>query len=145
MHRQGGFSLVELLVSLGIVVILLGIALPAYRQSVINANRSVAKLALLEFAARQLRYWQAYHHHSASLAELGMAEPYYLDASAEVVGRERAIYELRLDWLEDEYRGISAIPLNGQAADRDCATFTYGPQGQRIVSGRLAAEPERCW
>lgn len=145
MRRQGGFSLVELLVSLGIVVILLGIALPAYRQSVINTNRSVAKLALLEVAARQLRYWQAYHRHSVSLAELGLAEPYYLDASAEVVGRDRAIYELRLDWREGEYLGLSAIPLNGQAADRECAAFTYGPQGQRSVSGHLAAEPGRCW
>lgn len=140
-----GFSLPELLVSLAILVILLGIALPGYRQSVIRANRSVGKLALMEVAARQERYWQQNRSYSASLSALGLADPHYLDGTAEPVARERAVYEIRLDWVEGQYRGISAVPLNGQADDRDCATLVYGRLGQREVTGGYRAAPQRCW
>jgi type IV pilus assembly protein PilE len=145
MRRLPGFSLLELLVSLAILVILLGIALPGYRQSVIKANRAVGKLALMEVAARQERYWQDHHSYSASLVSLGLVEPYYLDGTAESVGRERAVYEIRLDWVAGQYQGVSATPRNGQAEDRDCGTLIYGPQGQRRVTGRHRAAPQRCW
>ena len=145
MRHMRGFSLPDLLVSLAILVILLGLALPGYRQSVIRANRSVGKLALMEVAARQERYWQHHRSYSTSLSALGLTDPHYLDATAEAVARERAVYEIRLDWEDGQYRGISAVPLNGQTGDRDCATLVYGRLGQREVTGRHRAAPQRCW
>ncbi len=145
MARGRGFSLLELLAVLAILVILLGIALPGYRQSVLSANRAIARLALLEVAARQERYWQEYQRYSASLTALGLPEPHWLDASAGAVPRERALYEIRLDWQDEQYLGVSAIPQNAQGADRDCGTLVYGVLGERRVTGRFASAPQRCW
>lgn len=145
MHRHPGYSLLELLVALAIAAILLGLALPAYQQSIIRANRSAARLVLLEVAARQERYRQEYQHHSATLRDLGLADPYYLDAAAQSVVFERAVYEVRLDWAEGEYRGVLALPVNNQRDDHECATLVYGRWGLRGVTGRLAATPQQCW
>lgn len=142
---RGGYSLIELVVTLVILAILTAVALPGYRQSILRANRAVATLALLEVATRQQRYWQERQRHSESFAALGLADPYCLDATADAVGCDRAIYALRLDWLEGRYLGVSAVAVNAQAADADCAVLIYGRLGERRVAGGYSASPQRCW
>ena len=47
-HRQGGFTLIELMITVAIVAILASVAVPSYLESVRRGNRAEAIATLLE-------------------------------------------------------------------------------------------------
>lgn len=53
--RQGGFSLIELMIVLIVIAILAGIALPSYDRYRVRANRADAQAFLMEVAQMQQR------------------------------------------------------------------------------------------
>ena len=55
-----GFSLIELMIALGIVAILVALAIPSYTQYVRKANRGEAQKLLLNWANNQ-EIWRAAH------------------------------------------------------------------------------------
>jgi len=55
-RRQGGFTLIELMVVIAIVAILIAIVLPAYQNQVIRGHRAAAKSEMLEIANRQQQF-----------------------------------------------------------------------------------------
>lgn len=78
-HRQHGvssrgFSLVELVVAVAVIGILLAIAMPAYNQYLIRANKAAAKAALLEIASRQEQYIMTAGSYG-TLAQIGYTLP----------------------------------------------------------------------
>lgn len=54
--KSNGFSLVELMAAVAVIGILMAIAMPAYNQYLIRANKSAAKAVLLDIASRQEQY-----------------------------------------------------------------------------------------
>jgi type IV pilus assembly protein PilE len=51
-----GFTLIELMISVLIVGILAGVALPSYRQYVVRSHRSAAQSAMLDLANREQQF-----------------------------------------------------------------------------------------
>lgn len=70
-----GFSLVELMVAMGVVAILALIAYPSYSQYTIQASRSAAQQFLLEVASRQEQHLLDTRRYAPSLEELNIAIP----------------------------------------------------------------------
>ena len=55
-QRQGGFTLIELMIVIAIVAILLAVALPAYQQQIIRGHRAAAQSDMLDIANREQQY-----------------------------------------------------------------------------------------
>jgi len=57
---KNGFTLVELIITIGIVAILVALAVPSYSKYVLKANRGEAQQLLLNWANNQ-EIWRANH------------------------------------------------------------------------------------
>jgi type IV pilus assembly protein PilE len=55
-RTQPGFTLVELLVTVVVISILLGIAVPSYRQYVVRSKRTAAQAAMMDIASREQQF-----------------------------------------------------------------------------------------
>jgi type IV pilus assembly protein PilE len=75
--KQHGFTLVELMVTVVIISILAGIALPSYRQYVIRSKRSAAQAAMMDIANREQQFLLANRAYAdkATLEANGYALP----------------------------------------------------------------------
>lgn len=77
---QRGFSLIELMVAVVIVGIISAVAIPSYQSYLRRGNRSAAKAAILDIAARQQQHLMTSRTY-ANKATL-VAEGYAPDAAA---------------------------------------------------------------
>lgn len=124
-NQNRGFSLIELVVTITIVGILAAIALPAYTQYVIRANRNAAMAQMVEIANRQQQFFQATRAYAdkATLASNGYALPDGLDQ--------------RYSW--DVTVGSGTVPtytitfsgIGAQAVDNDLGSLTLDQTGAK--------------
>ena len=70
-----GFTLIELMITIVIIGILAGIALPAYQNSVRKSHRSAAQAEMLDIANREQQYLLANRSYTATLSNLGYSVP----------------------------------------------------------------------
>jgi type IV pilus assembly protein PilE len=75
-HRSaGGFTLVELMVTVAIVAILLSIAVPSYSLFMKQSRRGEAEAALMDIAQREQAYLLDQRAYTNSLVTLGTTLP----------------------------------------------------------------------
>jgi type IV pilus assembly protein PilE len=70
-----GFTLIELMVTIVIIGILVGVALPGYQNSVRKSHRSAAQAEMLDIANREQQYLLANRSYTATLSNLGYSVP----------------------------------------------------------------------
>ena len=126
--RISGFTLIELMVVLLIVGILGAVAVPAYRQHVIRAQRTEAKTALLRLAANQERHYLQNNTYTDDLAALGFGAGV----------SENGVYTLSVPIADSVSYQAIAVPTPGggrngadMGQDEACARFTIDAAGRR--------------
>jgi len=139
LRLQSGFTLIEILIVVAILGVLIGIALPAYNNSVLRSGRAEAKGELMQVAADQERYFSNFNTYITDATPLN---------TPTVADRNRAtqngLYSIS---VAAGGTGIgssfvaTATPQGDQAND-DCTTLTLTNTGVRGATGATADE---CW
>lgn len=146
MHRRdifpsrnipSGFSLIELMVVVGIIAILAAIAYPSYQNHVIKTRRAAAASCLQERAQRLERF------HTLHLSYLDASgKPPVLPQCDAAVAKHYTVNPT----VEARAFKLQAIPQAAQAsADARCGTLAINQLGIRSVSGTAAKTPDECW
>lgn len=72
---QQGFTLIELMVAVGIISILVAIAWPNYQQYITRSKRAEAQAYLMDLAQRQQQFMLDARRYTGVVADLGVTMP----------------------------------------------------------------------
>jgi type IV pilus assembly protein PilE len=137
MRREQGFSLIELMIVVAIIIILATIAIPSYRRYVVRSHRTEAQRALLDLAAREERYFYTNNKYAGSLSDL---------ASASTVDGNN--YSLSIDpavAASTDYSLTATAIGQQQRDDQDCQTLSLNRAGSRTATGAAPNASATCW
>ena len=137
-HR--GFTLIELVIAVGLVAILAAIAIPSYNDHVNRSRRTAAKATLAEAAQ-----WMERFRAENNGVYTGAALPATLTVSPP--GASSPMYDVTLTGVTAVAYELNAVPRTGTPMASDaCATMTLASDGRRTAAGAgTGAVFEKCW
>ena len=146
---QRGFTLIEIMVVVAIVLTLSAIAMPSYTEHVKRSKSAEAKAQLLETAQFMQRFYSQNDSYAQTRAGVAVAIP---DALARVprttaTGSENYTISLGAPAATVATFVIRAVPRTGGSMASDkCGSFTLNQAGQRGVIGNAAGSTaDSCW
>jgi type IV pilus assembly protein PilE len=139
---QGGFTLVELMVTVAIVAILATIATTSYTTQVQKSRRTDARSALLDLASREEKLFSTTNGYSQTLSDLGynsatVGSGYYTVAIT-APDTTQANYLTMPTYL------ITATAVASQTGDTQCATLSINQAGLQ-TSTPTTTPASTCW
>jgi prepilin-type N-terminal cleavage/methylation domain-containing protein len=75
MTRQGGFTLLELMIVVALIVIIAAVAIPSLTEAKINAHEASAVQSIRAIAQAEVQYQATYGGFADALSNLGGADP----------------------------------------------------------------------
>lgn len=140
MKKQIGFTLLELMITVIIVVTLASVALPTYTESIAKSKRAEAKRTLIELSGVMARAYSensSYRGQAAGDADTGAPQNY----QTTVPGTGTAYYNLSITAATDSSYTLTATATGGMTGDK-CGNFSYTNTGVKSVS---KSTREICW
>lgn len=130
-RRQGGITLLELMIVVVIISLMAVIAYPNYRDFVARAKRNEARALLLEIAQNQERFYLQNNTYG-SLGALGYNDPQMTDSGTYMVTMPPPD--------ANNFNATATYQFPGDAEAAKCSTFTIDGRGTK-GSG---PDPD-CW
>lgn len=126
-RKRGGFTLIELMITVAVIAILAAIALPSYTQYVIRSKRSAAQAQMMDIANRQQQFLIANRNYAdkTALTASGYALP------SEVASNYS--YDVTLSTTGVPGFTLTLTPLGTQASD---GALTLNSEGVKTPAGK---------
>lgn len=118
--RAQGFTLIELMIAVAIIGILASIALPAYQQYVLRANRADAQAILMETVQYMERWFTTNNSYAAAPLLSGQSPK-----------TGTAKYTISFTAQSAAGYSLQAVPQGGQVADA-CGTLSVDQTGATL-------------
>ncbi len=140
--RRRGFSLIELLIVIAIILVIVTIAVPQYNKQMMSAHETAAIQAIQTIHAVETQYYSQFGRYAVSLAELGppasgAAGPAAADLiSKDLTEGKKSGYVFTVSATPTGY-AISAVPESFNSSGR--RTF-YSDQ-TLVVRNNWSQEP----
>jgi type IV pilus assembly protein PilE len=132
-----GFTLVELTVTIVVAAILAAIAIPGYTSQIRKSRRTEARMAVMDAAGREERFFATHNFYSQTATDLGYA------AFPAAVGK---YYTLNVQCIGAACATgftVTASPTGPQLNDTACTSLTVDQTG--LQTATPAANNTVCW
>ncbi len=145
MNKQTGFTLIELMIVVGVIAILATIAYPAYQEQVRKTRRADCAGALVGLANAMERHFttnSTYQQAAADNADTGAPAIY---ATQCPVDGGTATYNLTIQSASASTFTVAAAPTGAQTGDK-CGTLTLTNTGLKGMTGAQSGlTVQDCW
>lgn len=144
-RRQGGFTLIEVMIVVAIVAILAAIAYPSYLESVRKSKRAEARAQLMEAAQYMQRFYSQNDSFKRAIGETtDMTLPDTL-ATVPRQGAKNYTIGFVAGTRADSSFNLEAVPTGSMDGDR-CGTLQLDNTGLRgIANANTGLTPSDCW
>ncbi|MBC7453909.1 MAG: prepilin-type N-terminal cleavage/methylation domain-containing protein [Massilia sp.] len=148
-RRRGGFTLIELVIAMTVVLILASVALPAYSGYVARARRADARTQLMQVNQFMQRFYAANDSFEQDRAGNAIVDRIPANLKQSPADGDK-LYALAIPAATLNGAGyeIRMVPVAGAGMENDpCGTFTLTSTGVRGVVGGTGAGSSRdtCW
>jgi type IV pilus assembly protein PilE len=146
-RSTGGYTLIEVLVTIVILSILAGVAIPAYTAQVRKSRRTDARTAVLDIAGREERLFSTTNAYSATPSDIGYGA---VGATFPMTVGDGGYYSVSITTAAGPPATftVTATPVSGKGQDKDsqCASFAVDQTGKQTAldSGGSDATSS-CW
>ncbi len=144
-YRSGGFTLIELMVTVAIIGILMAIAISSYEFATIKSRRGAAQSCLTEWAQYMERFYTTNMAYDQTPPPASTAVP---DPGLQCATDLTQYYAITLvpAALTATTFTVQAAPRNRQLAKETvCGTMTINQAGTKTASGTASADLKQCW
>jgi type IV pilus assembly protein PilE len=145
-RRIGGFTLIELMITVVVLSIIVGIAVPSYTQQIRKSRRTDARNALLDLAGREERWLSVSNSYSQKPTDVGYP------GNTFPITLPDQYYQVTVTTPDATQPGvansfiITATTFGQQTSDTDCATFTVNQLGVQTATNSAAVpNTTTCW
>ena len=146
LRSAAGFTLIELVVTCGIVAILAAIAIPSYSSFVRSSHRTDATRTLMQEAQALQR---CYSVNFTYVNNTAATPPTVCAASASgTMVSPAGYYSIAIDIASASSYTLTATPAAGSPQNQDsaCASFTLLSSGQQsALNSGGASNTQTCW
>lgn len=136
---EGGFTLIELMITVAVVAILATIATASYTSQVQHSRRTDARSAVMDLSGREEKLYSTTNAYSAAASDLGYAPvgtPWPIAVGSNY-------YTVTVVVPTPSTYLITATAINSQANDGACLTLFIDQTGTQGSTGTGTAQT--CW